>query len=104
MCLGIILFYTQVYSLLNKKRVQKSTNRPLADKIFQEGMAWNLFLSGPSVKSLISITLRTCGHTNMISQTIIDLILTLKKSNYGPKNLTIIQSYRTLQREIGRRI
>ena len=52
----------------------------------------DLILSAPYANSLISITVRTCTHTNVMTQTLYTLNLTQTKkiSNLGPEFLTLV--------------
>ena len=53
---------------------------------------WDLFLSAPCANSLISITLRTCTHSNVTSQVITYPIFNpnqKKISNLEPETLTL---------------
>ena len=55
-------------------------------------MAWDLILSAPRANSLFSVTLCTCTHANVSSQTITSNPNQNKISNLEPEPLTLFKS------------
>ena len=66
---------------------------------------WDLFLSAPCANSVISITIRTCTHTNVSSQVIIypNPNLNQKNLKFGARNSNPFFRTMTDDRDGGRR-